>query len=507
MQKKGDIMKPIVTCREMKALDTNTIENMGVPSLVLMERASLKVVEEMEKFLKSEERILVVCGSGNNGGDGIAAARILFLKGYRCEIFLAGKTESMTKETKAQWEIAGNYHVPFTNNPDWDEYTTIVDAIFGVGLSRPIEGRYGEIIHEMNKAHARKVAVDIPSGINGDTGEVLGCAFGADLTVTFAFLKRGLLFFPGRMYAGKTVVADIGIYESVEVPAEAQYVETKDLNLLPGRVPYGNKGTFGKVLFVTGSSTMCGASYLSAYAALRAGAGMVKIQTVEENRQPLLTMLPEAMVTCAFDDEENRKNLDWCDVLVIGPGLGTSPQSRERAYYFLSCAKEAGKPVILDADGLNLLAKYPKWRGLLNENVVVTPHLGEMSRLCEKPVSEIKKNMVQTALDFARETHTVCVLKDACTVVADAKGRLYLNNSGNAGLATAGSGDVLSGILAAVFCRYLAVQDPPDNGKKAALGVFLHGRCADLYADKNGQLGMTATDVIGALPMVLNHMD
>lgn len=500
-------MKPIVTCREMKALDANTMEKMEIPSLVLMERASLKVVEEMEKFLKPEDRILVVCGSGNNGGDGIAAARILFLKGYCCEIFLAGKEESMTEETQTQWRIAGNYHVPFTNNPDWNEYTTIVDAIFGVGLSRPIEGRYGEIIGEMNKAHARKVAVDIPSGINGDTGEVLGCAFGADLTVTFAFLKRGLLFFPGRMYAGKTVVADIGICEAAEVPVEAQCVETKDLNLLPGRVPYGNKGTFGKVLFVTGSSTMCGASYLSASAALRAGAGMVKIQTVEENRQPLLTMLPEAMVTSAFDDEKNRENLDWCDVLVIGPGLGTSPQSRERAFYFLSGGKEAGKPVILDADGLNLLAEHPQWRTLLNENVVVTPHVGEMSRLCKKPVSEIKKNMVQTALEFAKETHAVCVLKDACTVVADAKGTLYLNCSGNAGLATAGSGDVLSGILAAVFCRYLSVQNPPDNGKKAALGVFLHGACADCFAEKNGQIGMVATDVIRALPMVLNHIE
>ena len=498
-------MKEVVTCRQMKALDEKTIRGKGIPSLVLMERAALKVAEELEDLCTQQEKILVVCGSGNNGGDGIAIARILFLKGYECEIYFIGNQEKMTAETAAQWEVACNYHVPVTNNPKWDEYTTIVDAVFGVGLSRPIQGRYGEIIEEMNKVHARKVAVDIPSGINGDTGEVLGCAFHADLTVTFAFLKRGLLFFPGRMYAGKTVVADIGIYRSPEVPVEAWYVETKDLALLPKRVPWGNKGTFGKVLLVTGSKGMCGAAYLSAAAALKTGAGMVKIQTVEENRQPLQTMLPEAMVTCSFEEEENKKNLDWCDVVVIGPGLGTGAESRKRAHYFLSKACETGKPVILDADGLNLLAMNPQWRVFLNENTVVTPHLGEMSRLCCHPVEEIKRNIAETANAFAGETKAVCVLKDACTVIADGKGKLYLNRSGNAGLATAGSGDVLSGILAGVFCMYLAAEEPVDNGMKAALSVYLHGKCADWYGEKNGIRGITAGDLTGILPQVLRE--
>lgn len=498
-------MKAVVTCRQMKALDEKTIREKGVPSLVLMERASLRTAEELERICDREDKILVVCGNGNNGGDGIAIARILFLKGYRTEIYFVGNAEKMTPETATQWRIAHNYHVSVTNNPQWDEYTTIVDAVFGVGLSRPIQGRYGEIIGQMNKVHAKKVAVDIPSGINGDTGEVLGCAFRADLTVTFAFMKRGLLFFPGRMYAGKTVVADIGIYRSSEVPVEAQYVETKDLALLPKRVPWGNKGTFGKVLLVTGSKGMCGAAYLSAAAALKTGAGMVKIQTVEENRQPLQTMLPEAMVTCCFEEKENEKNLDWCDVVVIGPGLGTGAESRERACYFLAHAGKMGKPVILDADGLNLLACNPEWRAFLNENTVITPHPGEMSRLLGRPAEEIIKNMAETASAFSQETNAVCVLKDACTVISDGKGRLYLNRSGNAGLATAGSGDVLSGILAGIFCMYLAAEKPVDNGMKAALSVYLHGKCADWYAEQNGIRGMTAKDLTEALPRVLRE--
>ena len=324
-------MKKIVTCEEMKKLDNATIHKIGVASEVLMERAALKVVEETEKYLGKSEKILVVCGSGNNGGDGIAIARLFHLKGVRAEFYMAGNKEKMTRETLLQYKIATGYQVPEVNNPAWDEYTTIVDAVFGVGLARPIEGHYAEIIHEMNSARAKKIAVDIPSGVNGDTGLEMGIAFSADLTVTFGYRKRGLCFYPGRLYAGKIVIADIGIYEQEAVKASARCLEKEDLKLFPERDPGGNKGTFGKILFVTGSAGMCGAAYLSASAALRTGAGMVKIQTVEENRIPLQILLPEAMVCSRFDEESNEQLLSWCDVIVIGPGLGTSVASRERA--------------------------------------------------------------------------------------------------------------------------------------------------------------------------------
>lgn len=215
-------MKEIVTCSQMKALDARTIEEMGVPSCVLMERAALKVVEALLPCFKEEERVLVVCGSGNNGGDGIAVARLLHLQGIRAEIYFLGKEERMTAEAARQWKIAENYQVPRVNNPGWDEYTTIVDAIFGVGLARPVEGRYAQIIREMNGATAFKAAVDIPSGVDGDSGLELGIAFRADLTVTFAFRKRGLCFYPGRMYGGRIVVADIGIYAPHDLTAHTR---------------------------------------------------------------------------------------------------------------------------------------------------------------------------------------------------------------------------------------------------------------------------------------------
>ena len=498
-------MREIVTAVEMKELDHNTIQKAGISSPVLMERAALKTVEEIVQRLKNKEKekILVVCGTGNNGGDGLAIARLLQLRGVRTWYYIAGKEEKMTAETAGQLKTAEYYQVPRVHNLDPDEYTTIVDAIFGVGLSRPVEGKYAELISTMNRASAYKVAVDIPSGIDSDTGFEKGIAFRADLTVTFAFRKRGLCFYPGRMYGGEIVVTDIGIYSIPGKKICMHHLEREDLKMLPERVPYGNKGTFGKVLLIAGSEGMCGAAYLSAAAALKSSAGMVRIQTVEANRIPLQTLLPEAMITCDFDEKKNQAMLDWCDVLVIGPGLGMSGESRERVQWFLSHAAWCGKPVILDADGLNLLAMHEEWKKYLGGQVILTPHLGEMSRLTGKSIGEIRENLAETASLYAEETHTVCVLKDACTVVASEKGKKYLNMSGNAGMATAGSGDVLSGVLAGVLCMFLAAEKKPAYSQMAALGVLIHGLAGDMAAENVGERGMTARDIIRFLPEVL----
>ena len=498
-------MRDIVTAAEMKGLDSNTIQQAGIPSLVLMERAALKTADEITERLKDKdrERILVVCGTGNNGGDGLAVARILHLRGFRTWYYILGNEEKMTAETACQFKTVQYYQVPRANNLDLNEYTTIVDAIFGVGLSRPVEGKYGEVISELNQASAYKVAVDIPSGIDADTGFEKGVAFRADLTVTFAFRKRGLCFYPGRMYGGETIVADIGIYSIPGEKVRMHCLEQKDLEMIPERIPYGNKGTFGKVLLVAGCEGMCGAAYLSAAAALKCSTGMVKIQTVEANRIPLQTLLPEAMISCDFDESRNQAMLDWCDVIVIGPGLGVGAQSRERAQWFLSRAAMCGKPVVLDADGLNLLSVHEEWKRFLGENVIVTPHIGEMSRLCGKAIGDIQDCLTQTASDYAKETNAVCVLKDACTVIADASGEMYLNLSGNAGMATAGSGDVLSGVLAGILCMYLAQKKKPSPVMMAALGVYIHGAAGDLAAQVVGQRGMTAGDIIRFLPEIL----
>ena len=500
-------MRRIVACREMKELDRRTIEEMGVPSCVLMERAALKTVEVMEAFFereKSEQRILCVCGSGNNGGDGVAIARIFFLHGYRAEIFLAGKQEKFTEETARQFHIAQKYHVPVVMNPDWSEYTTIVDAVFGVGLVRPVEGRYAQLIRQLNECSAWKVAVDIPSGVDGDTGMELGTAFRADLTVTFGYRKAGLCLYPGRMLAGRTVTADIGIYGDPEDPGNLRHIEETDLKTLPQRRPDGNKGTFGKVLTVAGNPGMCGAAYLCGASAFAAGAGMVRIFTAEENRIPLQTLLPEAIITTDGSEEAGEKAYQWSDVLILGPGLGTDSNARKKAEWFLRRAWEDRKPVILDADGLNLLSDNPQWRKWLGIHVTLTPHIGEMSRLTGKTAQEIISDRVNSAVSLTRETGAVCVLKDACTVTAGPEGNAWINLSGNAGMGTAGSGDVLAGVLAGMRCMYAGSGDEEaDPARAAAMGVFVHGRAGDWAAEKKGIYGMKAGDLIPEISFVL----
>ena len=501
-------MREIVTAAEMKALDSNTIQQAGIPSLVLMERAALRIADELTERLKEKdrERILVVCGTGNNGGDGLAVARILHLRGFRTWYYILGNEEKMTAETACQFKTVQYYQVPRANNLDLNEYTTIVDAIFGVGLDRKIEGRYRELIQAMNETDAKKVAVDIPSGIHGDTGQVMGIAFKADLTVTFAFIKRGLCLYPGRSFGGRIITAEIGIYAPEGKNSDAWYLEKKDLTSLPSRISSGNKGTFGKVLAVAGSAGMCGAACFSAGAALKTGAGMVKILTEEENRIPLQTLLPEAMVSTGEDQDSFERDFEWCDVLIIGPGLGTSERSIRKVHWFLKKAQLTHKPVVLDADGLNLLSVHPQWNKYLGGHCILTPHIGEMSRLTGKSISEIKENQPETAAGFASETGAVCVLKDACTVTASPVGTLYFNRSGNPGMATAGSGDVLSGILAGILCMHLR-KGACDLAYLAAKGVMLHGICGDRAAEVRGTRGMTASDIICYIPEILKQYE
>lgn len=489
-------MKRIVTGRRMKVMDQTTIREMGIPSCVLMERAALAVAEEVKKT--HPIKVLVLCGNGNNGGDGVAIARILHLWGIPSEFCMVKNPGNYTEETKRQIEIARNYQVRQVNNPRLDEYTTIVDAVFGIGLSRPVEGIYKEVIRKVNETKACKIAVDIPSGICADTGGILGIAVKADVTVTFGYMKRGHCFYPGASYAGKILVKDIGIYPGKEDRTDAWMLEEKDKNWLPPRKEDGNKGTFGKVLVVAGSKNMAGAAYLSARACLYAGCGMVKILTEEENRIILQGLLPEAMLAAGEEEQGWQEALDWCDAMVIGPGLGKSIKSRQKTQWFL---KNCRKPMVADADALNLLSENREWEKWLSPRCILTPHMGEMERLCKKSVQEIKKDRIGEACRLAEKLGIVCVLKDARTVIADERGNCWLNGNGNAGMATAGSGDVLSGIIGALLGNGM------EQMKAAVLGNYLHGRSGDLARGQKGERSMTAQDLIEFLPETFAEME
>lgn len=497
-------MKYLLTGQQMKAWDTNTIECFGMPALVLMERAALKVVECMRTENYDLSNVLVVCGTGNNGGDGIAIARLLHLAGHKVTLVFPGDEEKVTPQTKQQLEIARNYSMDVNTNIPKEAYTVIVDALFGIGLTRPITGLYYSVIEDIMNLKERSkatriVAVDIPSGIHSDTASVMGTAIKADLTVTFGAMKLGQLLYPGADYCGKCVVADIGITK--ESLPEANYgftYEYSDLKYLPKRCAYGNKGTFGKVLVIAGNKDMCGAAYLASMSAFRSGAGMVRIFTEESNREALQTLIPEAILTTYKRGEHISDSLasclDWANVVVFGPGFGTDVFQENLYQEVVMQLNEKQLPCVMDADALNIYSKQSEKNFAFP--VIMTPHLGEMSRMCKKSVGQIKENLIQTAVEFAKAFRVILVLKDARSVVAWGDDSFFVNSGGNNGMATAGSGDVLSGCIAALIGQGLNLS------QSARMGVFLHGLGGDLAAKERGKAALMAGDILNGIESV-----
>ena len=469
------------TGEQMRRADLYTIEEIGVPSMVLMERAALEVVRCMEEEQLDFRKVLVICGSGNNGGDGYAIARLLHLKGHDVTIFFAGNSQKRSEENAQQAKIAAHYEIPVITNLGTEEYSVIIDALFGTGLKREVTGHYREVLCSVNQMAGKKVAVDLPSGIHDTTGARMGIAFCADLTVAIAFPKRGLFLQEGNVCAGKILTGDIGI--SSETFSEGTVTfgyEKQDLFLgFPKRKKNSHKGSYGKVLMIAGSKGMSGAAYLSAKAAYAVGAGLVQIYTHEENRVILQQLLPEAIITTydTFDSEQLEKLIQWADLIGIGCGLGKSDTAERVMQYTL---KRALVPCVVDADGINILSKHMEWIEETNALIVLTPHMKEMSRMLQCSVKELIEQRMEKLHAFVERYKVVCVLKDARTLVAKEHQNTYLNLSGNAAMAKAGSGDVLAGVIVGI----LAQQCEPYTS--ACLGVFLHGLAGDMARDKKG---------------------
>lgn len=493
-------MKYLVNSREMKRYDSNTIEQLHMPGMVLMERAALSFVEELLKRSADLSKVLVVCGTGNNGGDGLAIARLLKQSGHEVDAVLVGNRDKASEQNRCQQQILKTHgYELLTELPEKNTYTAVIDAVFGVGLSRNIEGDYEALLTKMNALSGEKYAVDIASGVSADNGAVLGTAFRADVTVTFAYGKLGMYLFPGNEFSGKVIVTDIGIPEEswFGVKPQTAALEDADLARLPERKSHSNKGTYGKLLVIAGSVNMAGAACLCGKAAYRAGCGLVRIMTPEENRTILQSVLPEAVLNTYPKEKPDiaqlTEALQWADAVVSGPGIGTSEAAEQLLKAVLA---QAEVPVLLDADALNLAAKDPSLLLHTHAKVIVTPHLGEMSRLTGNGISEIQTHLIEVAEAFARQYNVICVLKDEHTVTAVPEGQTYLNLSGNHGMATAGSGDVLSGIIGSLLAQGMSPEEA------APLGVFLHGKAGDAVREKTGCRSMTASDLTEGIRLV-----
>lgn len=513
--KEGKALRYIVTGEEMQAIDSYSIEEIGIPSMVLMERAAMAVTQVLMEYMEELEltvqpQILVVTEGGNNGGDGLAVARMLFDLGCQVTVYQIGGIKKETEQYHQQKQILQRLNIPVYTGvtqediQEWKKprFDVVIDAIFGVGLKREIESPQKEIIDAMNQLGGLKCAIDIPSGINSTTGLVLGTAFRADVTITFGCEKTGQLLGQGPEYCGDILVADIGFpKQAFQVREPGCYCyEDIDLEKLPERKKTGNKGTFGKVTVVAGSDSVCGAALLSAESAYRTGCGLVEIVTHVNNREAIQKRLPEALLHVYSNGEEAKaileQSLEWADIMVIGPGIGTG----EIGISMVMQVLDAECPLVVDADAITILAKQDNWHTLRKQegSLVLTPHMKEMERITRIPVSKLKEYPWSYAAEFSKEKGVICVLKDARTIVTetDKKG-CYINLSGNDGMATGGSGDVLTGVIAGLAAQGLELAEA------ARLGVFLHGKAGDWAAEEKGNYSMLAGDIIDGVEQVL----
>ena len=490
-------MKYALTAAMAGRVDRVTIEEMGLPSMVLMERAALCVAEktaELAALLQRPAKIVAVCGCGNNGADGVAAARILTWQGLPTELLIVGNPDHATKEFAEQKAIAERSGVKEISLSEVESYDLIIDAVFGIGLNRPVEGEPAKLFERINAGKHAVIAVDIPSGVDATTGQLLGTALHADVTVTFGFHKQGMLLYPGRSYAGEVTVADIGFYpEAIRELNPAMYFTTADVGRLPKRLPEANKGTYGRVLVIAGSRDMSGAAYLSGGAAYRSGCGLVEIFTHDRNADVIRKLLPEAIVT-GYTEENAisllRERLPKAGVIILGPGLSRRDPAGDLVKTVFA---EAEAPLIVDADALNIIAEWENFS--YKGELILTPHIGEMERLSGLSKAEIVGDSVGTAKAYAKKTGAILVMKNAATVVAEPKDRCrtYVNTSGTPALAKGGSGDVLTGIIAGMLCLKL------EPFSAAAMGVYLHGLCGERAESRRGAHGVLASDLLAEI--------
>jgi hydroxyethylthiazole kinase-like uncharacterized protein yjeF len=486
----------LYTAAQTRALDHCAIHDHGIPGIVLMSRAAQAAFRHLLELWPEPGRVQVLCGTGNNGGDGFLIAELAHKRGIEVTVFQVGDPTKITGDALlAQKQALANgvKIVPFGKSPLVPQ-GVIVDALLGTGVGGEVRDAYADAIDAINASEAPVLAVDIPSGLCADTGRVLGTAVRADATVTFIGLKRGLFTLQAPDYTGAVHFSDLAVPPEVykTVPSHCQRLELEPLlERLPPRPATAHKGLYGTVLVVGGDYGFAGAVALAAEAALRCGAGLVQVATRAEHVAALVARTPEVMPRGVSGSADFASMLAAADVLVAGPGLGQSPWSIE----LLRMALASGKPLVLDADGLNLLAA-----GILGDvppagNRVLTPHPGEAARLLARSTAEVQSDRFAAVLALQQRYGGVVVLKGNGSLVSDGE-CILLSDYGNPGMASGGMGDVLSGVIGALLGQHLQPLEA------TALGVCLHGAAADIAAS-DGQRGLAASDLIPQMRLLL----
>jgi len=516
----------LVTSSQMRNIDQKTIEGIGIPGLELMEKAGRGIALVAKEMLgdPATKVVIIFCGRGNNGGDGFVVGRYLSQWGARVEFFLTVKRNEVKGDAKINLEKAVDLDLPIVEISRKEEIPSrikadlIVDALFGTGFDGEIKGYLKDIIEMINSSGIPVLSVDIPSGLHADTGKFIEPCVKANRTVTMALPKIGHFFFPGKEMSGKVTVVDIGVPEHVveEEKISLNLISKEEVKrMIPARQGDSYKGSCGRTVLIAGSTGMTGAAFLASLSCLRTGAGMA-ILGIPRTLNPILEMKLTEVMTKPLPDVrkkgalalrglgEIRKLLKWGECCAIGPGLGQHFETIELVRRLIS---KLTMPAVIDADGLNALAKDISILKECEAPLILTPHIGELSRLNGLAIAEIAKDRIKYASDFAKEYNCVLVFKGAPTIISEPEGQTYVNPTGNAGMATAGSGDVLTGIILGLLAQMLMLNKDEDIKKlmlnSARAGVFIHGLTGDLAKQEKGELGMIAGDMMEKIPQAL----
>ena len=503
----------VSSVRKMRAMDRRAIEGLGIPEAILMENAGRAAFEILSReWGVAGKRYLIFCGIGNNGGDGLVVARHILSDGGIPRVFLVGESAKFRGAAKANFAIISKLPVEISPVSDMEAVRFalihadgIVDALFGTGLDRDVEGVCREVIERINAADLPVLSLDIPSGVHGDTGEILGVAIRADHTVAFGLPKIGNMLYPGFGLCGQLHVAHISFPPSL-CDDDAIPVETNGFIPLPARKPEAHKGSVGDVLFIAGASGYFGAPYFSAMSLLKAGGGYARLAAPRSmtpflaTRGSEIVFVPQAETTEGSLSLKNRDALlslaERVDMVVIGPGLSLAEETQELVR---ELAAGIEKPLLIDGDGITALADHPEIIRGRRASTILTPHPGEMSRLTDQSLSEIEKGRIPILRGACADLKAWIVLKGAHSLIGTPEGRVFINLSGNPGMATAGAGDVLTGTIAAMYGLGLPLEEAVRKG------VFLHGLAGDLAAADKGEDGITAQDILNYLPYALKQ--
>jgi hydroxyethylthiazole kinase-like uncharacterized protein yjeF len=512
IKKKKQEMK-ISTVEQMRNLDKSAIENFGIAQEFLMENAGEAVYFViLQEYGIKNKKFAIFCGVGNNGGDGLVVARKIHSTGGDVRIFLLGDKKKFKGSAKKNLEIVSRLPIKITPvnsiksiQNEVVQCDAIVDALFGTGLTRVVDGIYKEAIHLINQSNKPVFSIDIPSGINGNTGQIMGEAVRSNYTITSGLPKRGNMLYPGFENCGKLYVTHISFPPSL-YNSDSLKLEINQPVKLPAREKKGHKGTFGDVLFIAGASNYLGAPYFSALSFLKAGGGYSRLASPSSitsfiaNKGSEIVFLPQEETPSLSIALKNKQRLleisEQVDMVVMGPGLSLNEDTQELVRQL---TREIKKPLLIDGDGITAVSEDTKSIQERQHPTVLTPHPGEMSRLAQISINEVEENKIPVLQKEAKRLNASIVLKGAHSLIGHADERVFVNMSGNPGMATAGSGDVLTGTIAAMYGLGLSLEDA------VRTGVFLHGFAGDLAAEDKGEDGITAQDILDYLPLSLKR--